>query len=64
MVTLVSHLAFSDGSKLDLLNAGNAAGSHDISIPGSAGAEGITTATTNNAPTGLDFMTNCNCIWC
>ena len=51
-------LAFSDGSKLDLLNAGNAAGSHDISIPGSAGAEGITTATTNNAPTGLDFMAN------
>ena len=50
-------LAFSDGSKLDLLNAGNASGSHDISIPGSAGAEGITTATTNNAPTGLDFMT-------
>ena len=50
-------LAFSDGSKLDILNAGNASGSHDISIPGSAGAEGITTATTNNAPTGLDFMT-------
>ena len=50
-------LAFSDGSKLDILNAGNASGSHDISIPGSAGAEGITTATTNNAPTGMDFMT-------
>jgi hypothetical protein len=50
-------LAFTDGSKLDLLNAGNASGSHDISIPGSAGAEGITTATTNNAPTGLDFAT-------
>jgi hypothetical protein len=48
-------LAFTDGSKLDLLNAGNASGSHDISIPGSAGAESITIATTNNAPTGLDF---------
>ena len=50
-------LAFTDGSKLDVLNAGNASGSHDISIPGSAGAEGVTTATTNAAETGLDFMT-------
>jgi len=50
-------LAFTDGSKLDVLNAGNASGSHDISIPGSAGAESVTTATTNSAETGLDFMT-------
>ncbi len=50
-------LAFTDGSKLDVLNAGNASGSHDISIPGSAGAETVTTATTNSAETGLDFMT-------
>jgi hypothetical protein len=50
-------LAFTDGSKLDVLNAGNASGSHDISIPGSAGAEGVTVTTGNTAPTGLDFMT-------
>ena len=50
-------LAFTDGSKLDVINAGNASGSHDISIPGSAGAEGVTTATTNSAETGLDFAT-------
>jgi len=50
-------LAFTDGSKLDIINAGNASGSHDISIPGSAGAEGVTITTANNAPTGLDFMT-------
>ena len=50
-------LAFTDGSKLDVLNAGNASGSHDISIPGSAGAEGVDTATSNAAETGLDFMT-------
>jgi hypothetical protein len=50
-------LAFTDGSKLDLINAGNASGSHDISIPSSAGAETITIAATNNAPTGLDFTT-------
>jgi hypothetical protein len=50
-------LTFTDGSKLDLINAGNASGSHDVSIPGSAGSEGVTTATTNSAETGLDFMT-------
>jgi len=50
-------LAFTDGSKLDVLNAGNASGSHDVSIPGSAGAEGVAYATTNAAETGLDFMT-------
>ena len=49
--------AFTDGTKLDVINAGNAAGSHDISIPGSAGSEGVTTATTKAAETGLDFMT-------
>jgi hypothetical protein len=48
-------LAFSDGSKLDLLNAGNASGTHDISIPGAGGEQGLTTTTTANAPTGLDF---------
>jgi hypothetical protein len=50
-------LAFTDGSKLDVINAGNASGSHDISIPASAGSEGISAATTNEAPGGLDFMT-------
>ena len=50
-------LAFTDGSKLDVINAGNASGTHDISIPGSAGAEGVAYATTNAAETGLDFMT-------
>ena len=47
-------LAFTDGSKLDVLNAGNASGSHDISIPDSAGAEGVATTSTNNATTDLD----------
>ncbi len=50
-------LAFTDGSKLDVINAGNASGSHDISVPGSAGAEGITVTTANKAPSGLDFAT-------
>merc|ERR1711907_147949 len=39
-------LAFTDGSKLDLLNAGNASGSHAVSIPGSAGSEGVATTST------------------
>jgi len=50
-------LTFTDGSKLDVINAGNASGSHDISIPGSAGSETVATATTNSAETGLDWMT-------
>jgi hypothetical protein len=50
-------LEFTDGSKLDVINAGNASGSHDVSIPSSAGAEGVTVTTTNKAPTGLDFAT-------
>ncbi len=50
-------LAFTDGSKLDVINAGNASGSHAVSIPGSAGAEGVAITSTNSASTGLDFMT-------
>ena len=48
-------LAFTDGSKLDLINAGNAMGSHAISVPSSAGAEGVSTTSAMAAPTGLDF---------
>jgi len=49
-------LTFTDGTKLDIFNAGNAAAGHDVSVPGSAGEEGVTVTTSNNAPTGLDFM--------
>jgi predicted porin len=48
-------LAFTDGSKLDILNAGNASSSHAVSIPDSAGSEGVDTTSTNMAQTGLDF---------
>jgi hypothetical protein len=51
-------LAFTDGSKLDLVAAGNASGSHDISVPGSAGEESAgTQSTANSATTGLDAFT-------
>jgi len=49
-------LTFTDGSKLDVFNAGNAAASHDVSVPGSAGSPGVTIVTANNAQTGLDFF--------
>jgi len=49
-------LTFTDGSKLDVINAGNAAKSHDVSVPGGAGEASITVTTTNRAQTGLDFF--------
>ena len=50
-------LTFTDGSKIDLLNGGNAAKTHDVSVPGGAGkADGITITSTNSAQTGLDFF--------
>ena len=48
-------LTFTDGSAVELLNAGNAAGTHDVSVPGAGGEQGIGGTTSNNAPTGLDF---------
>jgi len=48
-------LTFTDGSALELLNAGNALGTHDVAVPGAAGEMGVAGTTTNNAPTGLDF---------
>jgi hypothetical protein len=50
-------LAFTDGSKLDVINAGNAAKSHDIAVPGGAGkADGITITSSNTAQSDLDFF--------
>jgi predicted porin len=48
-------LTFTDGSALELLNAGSALGTHDVAIPGAAGEQGVAGTTTNSAPTGLDF---------
>jgi len=49
-------LTFTDGSKLDVINAGNAAKTHDVSVPGGAGEASITVTATNRAQTGLDFF--------
>jgi hypothetical protein len=48
-------LTFSDGSALELLNAGNASSTHAVSVPGASGEQGVGGTTTNNAPTGVDF---------
>jgi len=48
-------LTFTDGSALELLNAGNAAGTHDVAVPGAAGEQGVGGTTTNAAPGDLDF---------
>ena len=48
-------LTFTDGSALELLNAGNAAGTHVVAVPGAGGEQGIGGTSTNNAPTDVDF---------
>jgi hypothetical protein len=55
-------LTFTDGSKLDLMKAGNAAASHDVSVPGGAGEAGVTITSSNNAQTGLDFFAEATAI--
>jgi hypothetical protein len=49
-------LTFTDGSKLDVINAGNAAKTHDVSVPGGAGEASISVTSVNRAQTGLDFF--------
>jgi|TARA_Y100001970_G_scaffold22886_1_gene26684 hypothetical protein len=49
-------LTFTDGSKMDVINGGNAAKSHDVSVPGGAGENSLSVTTNNNASDGLDFF--------
>ena len=48
-------LTFTDGSAVELLNAGNAAGTSAISVPSGAGEMGVAGATANRTPMDLDF---------
>jgi len=48
-------LTFTDGSALELLNAGSAASTHVVAVPGAGGEQGITGTSTNNAPGDVDF---------
>ena len=47
-------LTFTDGSSLQLVEAGSASGAHAVSVPGGGGELGITNTSTNNSATGLD----------
>jgi len=46
---------FTDGSKLDLIEAGNAIGTHIASVPGASGEQGITGNSNNVAPGGITY---------
>jgi hypothetical protein len=48
-------LTFTDGSKLDLIEAGNAYSTKLATVPSASGETGITGTTANHAPTGLAF---------
>ena len=48
-------LTFTDGSALELLNAGNSAGTHVVSVPGASGEQGVGGTSTNSAPGDVDF---------
>jgi hypothetical protein len=46
-------LTFTDGSSLQLIEAGSAAGAHAVSVPGGGGEVGVTNTSSNNASGGL-----------
>ena len=48
-------LTFTDDSKLDLIEAGNAAASKLATVPSASGEQGISAATHNSAPSGLTY---------
>jgi len=48
-------LTFTDGSAIELLNAGNAASTHVVAVPGAGGEQGIAGTSTNQAPGDVDF---------
>jgi predicted porin len=48
-------LTFTDGSAIELLNAGNAASTHVVAVPGAGGEQGIAGTSVNTAPGDVDF---------
>jgi len=55
-------LTFTDGSSLQLIEAGSASGAHDVSIPGAGGEQGIANTSANNSAGGLDVGTGSNAV--
>ena len=50
-------LTFTDGSSLQLIEAGSASGAHAVSVPGASGEQGITNTSTNQSAGGLTIGT-------
>jgi len=48
-------LTFTDGSKMDIIEAGNAYATHTAAVPGASGEQSISGTTDNSAPGGLNF---------
>jgi len=46
-------LTFTDGSSLQLIEAGSASAAHAVSVPGAGGEAGISNTSSNNSPTAL-----------
>jgi len=53
-------LTFTDGSSLQLIEAGSAASAHAVSVPGASGEAGIANTTANNSPTALTMGAGSN----
>jgi hypothetical protein len=55
-------LTFTDGSSLQLIEAGSASGAHAVSVPGASGELGISNTSSNNAAGGLDVGTGADAV--
>ena len=55
-------LTFTDGSKLDLIEAGTATGSHVATVPGAGGEMGISATTVNNSPGATTLAASSNSV--
>lgn len=53
-------LTFTDGSSLDIIEAGHAAYSYEAAVPGASGEQGISAATSNAAKRGIDGVSGNN----
>ena len=55
-------LTFTDGSSLQLIEAGSASAAHAVSVPGGGGEVGVTNTSSNNAAGGLDVGTGADAV--
>jgi len=55
-------LTFTDGSSLDIIEAGHAAYSYEAAVPGASGEQGISAATSNAAKRGIDGVSGNNAV--